>query len=308
MLKTRLTLLIIFFLIFSCVRLFSETRFDEYICSHLSKYQRPFQLYEIYPENTTIVNRVLSSGNFYLATVREKFPQLNSLFKSGCIVKRPKSLEEFEKLSNCEHFDVVVLNDYPFTRDYLKVIKILQNCTFEMFFSCSKKYLSNFLKTKANVVCESRDRYLLHLFGKDHEIKRLTWLTDKCNFISYNIDVNYKKKVFRKTYMSKGTLSYDFKPGINIVTFKMLEGVSPSVFTLKQELLKISNVPHKDWHIFNMIVQNSKLAFIDELDKLTILKKSYSPKRLKAYIECMEQTNPAKFRACFFKTLLFQRK
>ncbi len=52
-------------------------------------------------------------------------------------------------------------------------------------------------------------------------------------------------------------------PGINLMTFKMLNGKIPSFEQLENEVIRLFKVPHVDWMPNNMIVQGNNVSLID---------------------------------------------
>ncbi len=55
----------------------------------------------------------------------------------------------------------------------------------------------------------------------------------------------------------------DWLPGINLLTFKMCNGVYPSIDTIKDRLSTLKSSTHTDWLINNMIIRGSELSWID---------------------------------------------
>jgi hypothetical protein len=94
-------------------------------------------------------------------------------------------------------------------------------------------------------------------------LRRNQWLEEpnEGNYVR-NITSTYHEKLLHKTY-GPNPVKSQWMPGINLVTFKMLQGAIPSATQLCQEIDRLFYIPHLDWMPNNIIVQGNQLQLID---------------------------------------------
>ena len=85
-----------------------------------------------------------------------------------------------------------------------------------------------------------------------------TWGSPNLRF--YAINSNFKEKTLYKPRIDK---TLPWKRGINLWTFKYLNGVYPAENVIHQEIKRLSTFAHGDFLPWNMIVQGNNLELID---------------------------------------------
>jgi len=71
------------------------------------------------------------------------------------------------------------------------------------------------------------------------------------------------KSTFKAKSLFKKNKETEWHKGINLLTFKMLNGVYPSLDKIKNKLDKFKKIKHSDIRIFNMIIQGETIVPID---------------------------------------------
>lgn len=89
-------------------------------------------------------------------------------------------------------------------------------------------------------------------------VEKPTWGSPNIRF--YPVNSTLEEKTFYKPRINK---TIDWKPGINLWTFKNLNGVYPSNEIIYQEINRLAQFPHGDFVPWNMIIQGNNLELID---------------------------------------------
>lgn len=85
-----------------------------------------------------------------------------------------------------------------------------------------------------------------------------TWLSPNTRF--YAINSNFLEKTMYKPRINK---TIDWKRGINLWTFKYLNGVYPARQIIHQEIKRLATFAHGDFVPWNMVIQGNNLELID---------------------------------------------
>ena len=137
-------------------------------------------------------------------------------------------------------------------------------------------------------------------------LKRKTWLRTLESTITIQSTFT-EKKLVKKTPYHKNVLTSDWKPGINLITFKMYHGIYPERSTVKKALSAIKYVWHNDWAMHNMILQGNSLTLIDYGDpRMQGRDQSRSQLREQTYqkiMQCLDLISPKDVEAFYWKYL-----
>ncbi len=85
-----------------------------------------------------------------------------------------------------------------------------------------------------------------------------TWGSPNIRF--YPINSTWQEKTLYKPRIHK---TIDWKAGINLWTFKNLNGVYPAKSVIHQEIKRLAAFPHGDFVPWNMVIQGNSLTLID---------------------------------------------
>lgn len=166
-------------------------------------------------------------------------------------------------LYECEHFDLV-FSDYTHFRS-IEYADALKYCGEHVLIATKDSFLQNILKIKSfELIHHDNDGSALFLNKKSITfLPRPHWICLPSNQQQARpITSNLKEKYLTKLYEPSHPKS-PWHCGINLMTFKALNGSFPSTKTLSKEIVRLFNVLHPDWMPNNIIVTGSGLRLID---------------------------------------------
>lgn len=272
--KTRCILLILFLCIHFLLHSFD---YPVEIKEFLTNYKRPFTLLEIQPGKNpfsfelaqefdcTCVVLENASCRHLLDYCQAKQPH------KVILLARHLELYEYQVLSQCEHFDVVMIPDAHalFTDDIsttcpillalgdYTLIKIPQSQE-----AYKKKFLNYLYQNKITFHQNETDLHDVWVFV-DHPrtslIRKSWYAVPECNSM-YTIQSSFEKKQLVHKYKVQPS---DWICGINLVTFIVLQGQYPRNDWIYKKILEFKNVKHNDFWIGNMIMQGQTISLID---------------------------------------------
>jgi len=223
-----------------------------------------------------------------------------------------------QRLSECEHFDVVLLRNVVsrFSNKSEQMINIAlsmsDNVIVEVFCNnCDgKERVINYLSSKNAQLLErmrSSDIYLLE--NKFHVLKRKIWFTRLFNKNDYVITSNFKEKFLNKKVKREQVVS-EWIQGINLVTFKMCRGIYPECETTKNSIIGLSGVEHNDWLPCNMVIQGRSVELIDFDDPRDnkTRRRLFGEKLLSKILKFVSIDDPKEAESFFWKGVIYCRK
>jgi len=247
---------------------------------------------------------------------------LNKLFTSS----------ELQHLSECEHFDVVlVMNILQKCGDYWQetidailnmgdniIIEIPQQESVDAEQNEIRKSIEDYIVMKGGSILDSSPQHIssetvsLYLIqANKKQLQRKTWLFPKMYENSHTIESSFTdKKLIKLAEWPKNKFqTTQWFPGINLLTFKMCNGVYPIKETIKKSILQIVELPHTDWMINNMVLQGKNIVAID-VDDLsrghgaTCKPTKFSEIGLQMLYELIDLDNPQKVEQYFWYRLI----
>lgn len=172
-----------------------------------------------------------------------------------------------KRLGECEHFDLVYVNNHANCSSKIDYIKSLYHSGENVIVSMSNKEFDLIPLLKAYDFHEigtssSQASYFISTKSITY-LKRNQWFepSSQSNSVRY-IESTYTKKILHKRHMPNSTPS-SWLPGINLMTFKVLSGSIPNKCQLIKNISELFKIPHLDLMPNNMIVQGEKLVLID---------------------------------------------
>lgn len=266
----------VFIFIYStCISIYGN-EYDS-IFNLTQKYTRPITLLELSDNGSPSVNLLMKmypDSVFVLLS-----PQNSSSFlKSSNFIhlKHNYSINDLIRLGESEHFDIVICYADSCFKNKNEYIKALYNLGENIFVftkkSCGlESYLINH---NFNKISSFKNLTLYFNAHKITFLKRNQWLEPPSNRNCVRQIISaFDKKILHKNY-GKNPVSSTWLPGINLITFKMLNGQIPTSNILTKEIIRLSAIPHLDWMPNNMIVQGSRLSLIDFQDTESISPKT----------------------------------
>jgi len=211
---------------------------------------------------------------------------LNSNLHNIVLLNKRLSLQELQKLADCEHFDVVLAFDYvnPEDCNWKQTVDEILHLGDNIFIQTPWSNVSSENTTTKNVVkylanqsgklilqtpCayEPKIEEQMFWFERHKEALRckcFAWKSKDSYMDSFRIESSYTHKTFLKKGKTSGP---EWKKGINLVTFLMLNGTYPVKYDIKQAVAKLTQERLTDFAPQNLIVQGNNIALIDQKDK-----------------------------------------
>lgn len=212
----------------------------------LAEFKRPFTMITVGNdfEGTLTAAATYPDSVFVITEGKVDHPPSNLI-----ILSKKLHPEDIRILSQCEDFDVVYVPNLieTFGEASEEAYQELVNLGRYLFIT-SKEHPEPFpLKTDK------------------HYLLRKTWVRDLHSEQSHRIYSSFtEKKLFKSNKaLNQMTLISDWKPGINLITFKMLGGIYPTKTMLFDQLTLLKEIPHNDWVINNMVLQGNKIVLVD---------------------------------------------
>lgn len=309
----------------------------------LNQYKRPITVLEIGADRNCYSCRIIQDYQAVCVMIAtpstadsEKSQQLLDVCKKnkkvGGVVFLDKSFtpQDLCHLGDCEHFDVILASDivHQFGSEWKEALDALftlgDYVVFEMpvseenedsLLSSMKSYI---LAKGAYLFDPLPDRaqntavafYILETGKKT--LRRKTWLLPRMEEGKYRLDSSFTHKTLHKPvyWPPQAEQTTQWIPGINLLTFKMCNGIYPTKEMIKENLHQLKKTTQTDWMINNMIVQGDTLAWIDVADLSRadggITKPTcFSEAGLRAHETLIDLDDPKKIEHYFWHTLIY---
>lgn len=240
----------------------SASELDE-IHKVASSYTRPITFLTIADES--IVSSLASSYQGVFVHVDPK--SHTSSLPNTVHLKKTCTSKVLAHLGECEHFDLVFVKNHgnELNGAYAKALYHLGEHVFvslDRHSSLLAPHLvaSGFQEIKLS--CKG-----IRMFFASHPItylKRTHWLepASDSNFVRH-IHSTYSEKIHYKNLKDIQSVTV-WQAGINLMTFKILEGSFPNSLRLEEEINRLYKIPHPDWMPNNILVQGENLVLIDD--------------------------------------------
>lgn len=182
-------------------------------------------------------------------------------------LKRKVSIDELTILSDCEHFDVVVISNIEnhFGSNWKSVLNIILNLgdhTVITGVDLDINLFKNVGASNTTLITEDKEQIVLVEKNK-HHLMRPYWLCARSKEVRYKIESTYQYKFLHNLNINRTT---EWKKGINLTTFYMLNGVYPCMGSIVLKVEGLLQYAGNDFTIWNMIIQGKHIALIDQDD------------------------------------------
>lgn len=242
----------------------SAAPYSEALHKILVRYKRPITVLEI------------GSAEHVAELVQRNSVTAVTLIPGDSLIEIPSSLltvlapqqltiGQLQKLAQCEHIDVVLV------RDLTSVIQVpiatlvgtLINLGEHVFIEATNRFLKKALVN--STACAQVTESLFYSYRAKNSLAYTRFTAKNPSFVHYEVQSSYQDKQLIKEEGRKGV---PWVPGINLVTFIMLNGVCPTDEHIKKQLRSFEKryPHHNDLVIGNIIVQGTTLIPIDFSD------------------------------------------
>lgn len=231
-------------------------------------------------QNSTCVMLESSYSEPQLADQLLTLCKLNTNLNNIVLLKNKISQKDLAHLTDCEHFDVVLALDFVIDKD------LNWKKTIDTILTLGNTILIQTSNNPENKNANNIDTYLsqkngIVIFQAENESNpkiqnKIYWFN--CNKTSIRckrfiaepknkyLKLFYIESDYDHKYLLKKGCNHpiNWKRGINLFTFLMLNGVYPTKSQIKKEVIKFSNERLSDFHPGNIIVQGKNVKLIDQ--------------------------------------------
>lgn len=253
----------------------------------LKKYKRPFTFMELWAQQGDLSFSVAQKYKNSVCVMTESA-------QSDLLVQRCKtqaalsnvialnidlSIEDLISLGECEHIDVVMVpNLHRFKDEWKKAfdaaLTLGDHIIIEAQFNDQKlaekveayclKHGGECLETPPAELSKYTGKLYLFSMNKKYILRRRWKYSKECNLGEYTIKSSFEeKKLIKEKKRPEGHSVTEWHPGINLFTFKKLNGSYPSKELIRSLLLPLGKIDHNDLRIFNIIIQGTQIVPID---------------------------------------------
>lgn len=296
--KKKLTFVNVLMLAFFATRTFAANHTQPSVTAYryesfkklLKQYQRPFTMLELFAGNGNLSFTVAKKYNAVCVMLESN--NENDLLKrclnhseleNIVLITRACSIADLARLGECEHFDIVFApNIAHYYADWQGATKalltfgdyvILQAPPYD---STLKIAVENFFISHGGQKIAMPPEKLrsktgdIYLFIKNKDsLKRRRWDYSKPQKPGeYKIVSTFSEKtLIKRKEKPKGETISSWCPGINLWTFKKLNGAYPTHTMIRDMIQPMADLQHNDLHVFNLIIQGKHLEPIDGNEK-----------------------------------------
>lgn len=242
---------------------------DDQIIFYINQYTRPITFLVIDNKNDSMS----------LFSYSKKFPE--SVFvlisNNDCVypetpphnfihLKTNGTIDELRHLGECEHFDMVLIKDHnnELNEQCASVLYALGENVFINVEKRQELFEKHIRELGFNKISHSIvETNLFHCYHPVTFLKRTHWFesASSLNSVRHIISTLHEKKLHKK-YDPKHVPT-TWLPGINLMTFKVLNGCIPQETIMRNEIVRLFNISHLDWMPNNMILQGCRVELID---------------------------------------------
>lgn len=250
----------------------------------LDLYKRPITVLDIHATDGYFSFNIAQEYDTTCVMLEDDYNNLNHLLQEYysqangnnniILLKKNLSIEDLERLASCEYFDIVLaLNGINHSGSgWKKAINAILHFGNNIIMGVSDISLDT-NQQKNYLIQHGCHLWLEHIHVNDQKTRSLFWCIrqktslDRHHWLGkegysddYFITSNFNKKTIYKHNEHK---TYPWIRGINLLTFKMLEGILPDKNLIKNRVKNMSGIVHEDFMLWNMIIQGTEIVPID---------------------------------------------
>lgn len=246
----------------------------------LDQYKRPITILEIDPGITPMALALAHDCDCTCVLLEPIFArELLTLCTQGneknvILLTHTLTLNDFIRLGECEHFDVVLLrNTHKICKDNLQeLLNAFSNLGDYIFIedqhldNTHSKELKQFALTHNYQVynTSNKNKPIIYLLKRNRTtILRAIWDTKIKPEGLYRIESSFETKKFHHQLHPQPS---EWLAGINLNTFLILKGSYPSKKSIRDYLATLKGKHHTDLWLGNLVIQGKEIVFIDTQD------------------------------------------
>lgn len=259
-------------LLISCLFFCSAHAWLDDVCEFLQQYQRDVTVMIIGSisklQHDILQNSFVYKDSTLVIWDTNKEQDSSFLLQKNVLLLRSSCTEEkLRHFAECEHVDLLVIPDsHVLLFDAAKLLYWLTVASSYVFINGDdivksikeKKYYHTY--TYYN---QGEGSLCVSLNAARKTLRRHYWIVLKQKRLHDVLSSFFEKKVYSKV-RKKET---EWKSGINLLTFLILDGVFPNLITICDELLVWSTIPLNDFTLWNLVIRGNYLHAIDRDDE-----------------------------------------
>ncbi len=243
----------------------------------LNRYTRPITILELGAHNNNALSFSIAQ-EYDAACVIAESDYVHDVLnicnarndKNIILLSKKLSLDDLQRLSECEHFDVILAFDIIrlFKPKWKEAINILLKSADHIIIESPSEQIEKYLSKNTRTMLtqshyqDSHEIGSLFLFNKYKKyLSRRWWNYPYYEIGSYTVFSNFQEKKLIK--IQQELVITPWNTGINLLTFKELQGIYPSKKVIIELLEPLKNIDHTSLHIHNIIIQGNNLVPID---------------------------------------------
>ena len=257
----------------------------------LKQYQRPFTVLELFAGNGNLSFTIAKKYNAVCVILEPKrHEQLfdrcvrHTELKNIVLTTHNCSLADLVRLGECEHFDVIFAPDLTqhYGSKWQEALSAILTFGDHIILQTPPK--NSKLRSVVEQYCAKKGGHCIAPSPepiKNH-IGNLYLFTQNKKFLArrrwdyfkdqrpgeYIIKSSFTEKILIKEKIRpQGTTISTWHPGINLLTFKKLDGIYPTSEMIREMIKPMADLQHNDLRIFNIIMQGKQLVPIDVNEK-----------------------------------------
>jgi hypothetical protein len=249
----------------------------------LNRYTRPTTFLHLWPHTSQVAFAVAQEYDCVTVVLdpqATRFQALCQEYDNIILLNKTLSVKGLHSLTECEHMDLTLVSNITeqFPDEWKKAIdKTLDMGDYTILeappaHTKLHKAVVEYIRKKGGERIGMPSEKISHEVGelylckcmKKYLIKRRWNYTKAWKLGEYTIESSFDTKKFIKQKIKpKGFSVTVWHPGINLYTFKQLNGIYPTYDVIRSMLYPLASIQHNDLRIFNLIIQGKKLVPID---------------------------------------------
>ncbi len=195
------------------------------------------------------------------------------------LLSRSLNYNRLKKLSECEHFDLSIIGhqffkSYSFVQQILNPILLLGDHLFVQLPHPNRSGILDEMSKAHNVVRDELQEAwgVCHLDNGKFEwwylegiqkyLARSVWWKSFRDKKTFEIVSDFEEKRLIK-HRAERDIETEWKKGINLFTFKIMQGVYPLLNLITERVIETKKIEHNDWAPHNIIIQGTHVEMID---------------------------------------------
>lgn len=249
----------------------------------IKQYQRPISFMHLWPNRSKVAFALAQKYDCATIVIDPQahyFMPDSSGLNNIVLLHSDLSIKGLRYLGECEHIDITLMSNVAevFPDDWKKAIDYALTMgdytVIEAPVASSKLYrpVIDYFKKKggerigipsSSIAYQAGELYQFATMKK-YLIKRRWNYKKSWTLGEYTVESSFtNKKFIKKKDKPKGYSESQWHPGINLYTYKQLNGIYPTHEMIRTMLYPLATIKHNDLRIFNLIIQGNKLVPID---------------------------------------------